>query len=516
MKKTIILGSLFLFSLVALTGCDKFLDVEPDNRTNVDSAQKVRDLLVNAYSQFHPVFLFEHRTDNYMDNGPLYSPGGANVRRNYFWESVEETDINENSQGIWQGYYSAIANANLALQSIEELGTTPDLLPYKGEALLARAYSHFVLATIYCQAYSPSTADSELGIPYITEIERTIDAKYERGTLAETYAAIEKDLLEGLPLIEDDAYTIPSYHFNMRAANSFAAKFYLYKEDFSKAKAYADKALGENAASFLFDYNNITETVGADLESWTTEFTRYDRPSNFLIIPVIDSFFYDSAMAPRYGHSEEIASGQTFSSKGPWSTSGPEGAVTGLPVFQPLLVGESYSQRTARYYLFLEYTDRIAGIGYAHAVYMPFNGNETLLYRAEAETMLGAYDEAAADLKLWYESFGAPAKPYTKEDISAYYQAVTDASLPVVKPLHPKFALEEGMQTNMIQAVLHARRIDTFETGQRWEDIKRYGIEITHNVVGGEPMTLTVNDHRRAIPIPTILVTAGVEQNPGY
>ena len=28
------------------------------------------------------------------------------------------------------------------------------------------------------------------------------------------YEMIEKDLLEGLPLIEDKAYTVPKYHFN--------------------------------------------------------------------------------------------------------------------------------------------------------------------------------------------------------------------------------------------------------------------------------------------------------------
>lgn len=87
-----------------------------------------------------------------------------------------------------------------------------------------------------------------------------------------------------------------------------------------------------------------------------------------------------------------------------------------------------------------------------------------------------------------------------------------NAGSPVTKPLNPKSALDDETQTLMIQAVLHARRIETLENGQRWENIKRYCIEITHNVVNGQPITLTVDDPRRAIPI--LNVAAGVEQNP--
>ena len=58
-------------------------------------------------------------------------------------------------------------------------------------------------------------------------------------------------------------------------------------------------------------------------------------------------------------------------------------------------------------YLF-EYTDRVAMIGYAHAVYPAFTMEEVLLTRAEAYTMLSEYDLAAADLTTYVHSIIRP------------------------------------------------------------------------------------------------------------
>jgi hypothetical protein len=72
----------------------------------------------------------------------------------------------------------------------------------------------------------------------------------------------------------------------------------------------------------------------------------------------------------------------------------------------------------------------------------------------------------------------------------------------------------------MLQAVLGFRRIETLQTGLRWFDIKRYGIEIVRRVIGadGKPAKLVdvlkVNDPRRAVQIPSKVVAAGLEANP--
>lgn len=157
----------------------------------------------------------------------------------------------------------------------------------------------------------------------------------------------------------------------------------------------------------------------------------------------------------------------------------------------------------------------------------PFTVDRVLLWRAEARVMLSDFDGAASDLSAWYVSKKGQAA--TAQQISDYYNVVINPTDPddvreamirkqetVSKPLHPKFDIAAGMQTNMMHAVLHARRILSMHDGTRWDDIKRYGIEITHKLYTGETMTLKTDDHRRALQIPASILSVGVEPNPGY
>ena len=45
---------------------------------------------------------------------------------------------------------------------------------------------------------------------------------------------INIDIEEGLPLINNDIYDVPSYHFNQRASYAFAARFNLFYEKWEK------------------------------------------------------------------------------------------------------------------------------------------------------------------------------------------------------------------------------------------------------------------------------------------
>ena len=124
--KKFITYSLAVLSLVGgLTSCDKFLDKLPDNRTELNSTEKIQKLLVSAYASRTYVRFFEYASDNCE----LYSEGNKNTSRlieqNYNWEPIEEAD-NESNVNTWQAYYNMIATANAA----------PRLLPSR--ALLRR------------------------------------------------------------------------------------------------------------------------------------------------------------------------------------------------------------------------------------------------------------------------------------------------------------------------------------------------------------------------------------------
>ena len=72
----------------------------------------------------------------------------------------------------------------------------------------------------------------------------------------------------------------------------------------------------------------------------------------------------------------------------------------------------------------------------------------------------------------------------------------------------------------MYLCILAAKRVESLGLGQRWFDVKRFGIEIHRRSMDmtGKPMTLTdsmpVDDPRRAMQLPVRVIAAGVTPNP--
>ncbi|MFT3751769.1 MAG: hypothetical protein QM800_02465 [Paludibacter sp.] len=67
-----------------------------------------------------------------------------------------------------------------------------------------------------------------------------------------------------------------------------------------------------------------------------------------------------------------------------------------------------------------EYTDKVAGIGYAHVIRAEFTAEETLLCRAEALVFLNRIPEAVNDLQVWNKSHLAPGD-LTEDLIRSFY-----------------------------------------------------------------------------------------------
>ena len=55
----------YILFLLALAGCDSFLDKMPDNRTEIDNQQKIRALLTSAYPATDYMLLTEFMSDNF-------------------------------------------------------------------------------------------------------------------------------------------------------------------------------------------------------------------------------------------------------------------------------------------------------------------------------------------------------------------------------------------------------------------------------------------------------------------
>jgi hypothetical protein len=516
-------------ALLMLASCEKFLDTLPDNRAEVNTEAKVTSLLVSAYPDHSPIVLMEMGTDNIADNGPLYN-NGVSQKELYLWQDVS-TESNDDPKGVWQAHYNAIASANQALQSISDLGNPSSLAPQKAEALLCRAYSMFILSNMFCLSYNPSSADKDLGLPYPTAPETTVDVKYERGTMNELYTKINDDIEAALPNISDDIYSVPKYHFNRKAAYAFAARFNLYYMKYDKVVKYATEALGNKPADVL---RNLPAIMGLGRTDASNVYIDASNSANLLILPAYSLaariITGTSSSYRRYHHNTYVASYETFWPKGPWGTAG---STNNFLYYSHKVYGQSYSDALPKIDEHFEYTDKTGGTGFAHIVDVPLTTNETLLCRAEAYIMKKEYDNALKDLNLWMQANCYPTitvssktqtlPTLTLDYLKTFYDAIPYATVPfttdkersIKKTLHPLgFTVEAGDQENLIQCLLHFRRIETLHTGQRWCDLKRYGIEFSHNVDGAEPVVFKTGDLRGAIQLPSDVITAGLTANP--
>ena len=531
-KNIIYKGSLMLASVAILASCADQLDTLPDNRTTLDTPKKIAGLLVTAYPDRTPTLFNEWMSDNTDYMGAQNSQGNRGGDQYFFWQEQTEGG-NDSPEQVWMLYYEGIYKANEALAAIEDQGGPKNdiLRNSKGEALLIRAYDHFILANEFCRPYNGKTSTKDAGLYYATGIADFSAAAEQsnRGTVADVYAKIAADIEAGIPLL-NDTYEVPKYHFNKQAAYAFATRFYLYYEKWEKAKEYADKLLGSNPAASLRDYRALQAMPLSKSEQAVKIAEAYCSASadcNLLVQTSVSNA--GMALGPwliskRYTLTNYLSETELFNSNNIWGTS------SNL-IWKPFTVnsGESNFALLMKLPREFEIRNTTTGSGYLRTLNVDFTMDEALLNRAEAEIMLGQNDAACADMTIWMKNFFNTNVTLTPTSVQTYFKTVpyayADAAKMVPsfkKHISPRFTIdaEGSVQESLLQCLLNFRRIETVHQGMRWMDIRRYNIEIPRRLIGanGKPSKnldwLEKDDPRQVVQIPQSIREAGVAGNP--
>ena len=531
-KNIIYKGSLMLASVAILASCSDQLDTLPDNRTTLDTPKKIAGLLVTAYPDRTPTLFNEWMSDNTDYMGAQNSQGNRGGDQYFFWQEQTEGG-NDSPEQVWMLYYEGVYKANEALAAIEDQGGPKNdiLRNSKGEALLIRAYDHFILANEFCRPYNGKTSTKDAGLYYATGIADFSAAAEQsyRGTVADVYAKIAADIEAGIPLL-NDTYEVPKYHFNKQAAYAFATRFYLYYEKWEKAKEYADKLLGSNPAASLRDYRALQAMPLSKSDQAVKIAEAYCSASadcNLLVQTSVSNA--GMALAPwliskRYTLTNYLAETELFQSNNIWGTS------SNL-IWKPFTVNQGESNFALLMKLPREFEIRntTTGSGYLRTLNVDFTMDEALLNRAEAEIMLGQNDAACADMTIWMKNFFNTNVTLTPTSVQTYFKTVpyayADAAKMVPsfkKHISPRFTIdvEGSVQESLLQCLLNFRRIETVHQGMRWMDIRRYNIEIPRRLIGanGKPSKnldwLEKDDPRQVVQIPQSIREAGVAGNP--
>jgi hypothetical protein len=469
-----------------LLSCNKALDVLPDNRAQANTPQAVTELLVTAYPEGNYMAFCEAMSDNVGDNRGAGVEKPENTRP-YFW-GEPTTREEDTPEGYWASCYAAIAAANHALEIIRQAGDTREFAAQKGEALLARAYAHFMLVNLFAKPYDPATAGSDPGIPYVTEPEKVVLKKYTRGTVKSVYDNIERDLIAGLPLVSNQAYAVPRFHFTKSSAYAFATRFYLFKEEPAKAIEHANRVFPDN--NFLSNMRPWTTTYAnstvSELEAQYTRSTEkanlllketaslwarnYDRYRFSLTANIFDEIFRSNPTGGEWIYLERTLVNGSI--------------VYYIPKFREHFVRESINANT----------------GFPYTTLPLFTTEEALLNRAEAYVLLGQFDLALKDLNVFYsariKNYNPSQHTVTLNKLGQYYRTNN--------------AVIAGLL-----AVLDCKRAEFVHEGLRWFDIRRYGIPVEHPLSTGQTLTLPAEDPRRVLQLPReAAALAGLPLNP--
>lgn len=476
--------------------CSDFLSEEPDSRTQLDSPEKIRELLVNAYPSASYFVFTELMSDNVGDSRRTDNDA-LDTRTYYLWGDERQESIDSPAE-FWESSYSAIAHANQALKAIEELGSPSSTDPQKGEALLARAYNHFMLLNVFAEAYDPSTASDKMGIPYMDKVEENLLVYYKRNSIEEVYDMVESDIIEGLKLVSNK-YKQPKYHFTPEAGRALAVRFYTYKGDWDKVLEYSEY-LGDFPVEKLRDYSNYS---GLAFEEQGQLYGSAKENANLLIAGQrtrLEYKFLGFASSSRFGLSYDQAMEMLRNN--------PYNRAWGYTIIG---AGNDVYMYT-KFFEYFYYTNQSAGIGQPYVNVVLLGNDETYLSRIEATAMKGDYDKAVKMIAHFvkYKTLGFVEGSESTVTLQTILNLVPNAD-----DLDPYYGFSDNTQARLVKYVAELRRREMGQEGARWFDNKRFNMEIVHRMlIEGTEHILTSKDPRKAVQVPSSVLNYGIEPNP--
>lgn len=477
MKNIILILGIFI-SVGAFTSCDSFLDQAPDDRMTIKTLDDVDAVMAEAYDKRRTYCGLHFATD---DAGPTTGVNTSYPILNdiYSWkkEITDETH-QDNPASFWRVSYASIANSNLVLESIGKMSETEQnsqfAMALKAEALITRAYHHFMLLNTFAKPYNATTANTDKGIPYVIELEKKLIQDYERGTVESTYAKVIEDYEAGIQLMEKSltSFNKNKYRVTIPTAYAIGGRIYLWRnkdqQDNEKSKTYAAKAIEAHGGVVMMrkwsDYKNdergIVDANQAEV-GWVQNFATWITANNIYQITIST---YNSVKEPSALGKDLRDNGIRYTKDG--------------DIYIPSYYFATIDRQVANDL---------------------FPLSESLLNKIEAEVRLDDFVAAKADMNSFLSSNHDAPLDFTDQDLIDTYSTVGET------PLTAKEA--------WIQFLLSERRRQFHMKGMRWFDIHRYQINIKHRLQDGTLLQLQEELPHFAFEIPQSAINTGLPKN---
>lgn len=275
MKKILIMA---LSAILLLGACDEKLDIVPKGQTTLSTVDDL-ELLLNQEYDLNTLpssdlgMICNESLGNTLANVQemLSQPNTLDYANMAYDETVDRATLTQNDPR-YEAIYKYINYMNVILDKIDDAtGDNSKKPTIKAQALVLRAYFHYLAANIYAAQYDAATASSLGGIAYVDDADAS--TQKSKLTLQECYdkmlADCTDDIISLLP-----AQAADGFHASQATGYAIRAKILFQMKRYAEALPYAQKALELNGK--IEDRSSVAETM-----SWTLD---EDNPYNYLAI----------------------------------------------------------------------------------------------------------------------------------------------------------------------------------------------------------------------------------------
>jgi hypothetical protein len=241
--------SILLAALVCVVSCKKLDQTPPDRlsttifwKSAADADLALTGLYNTLYAPAADNYISQYAPfwwDNYSDNSySQHNIAGA--------QNALISGLNANSDGFARSYYTnnyiAIAATNSFLANVGKVLSGDKLKQYKGEAFFLRGFNYFSLAQLYGN------------VPVVTADPFTIDykSKMAKSPRADVLKQVEKDLDSAIASLPPVKYT--TGHAVKATAQGYKVRLLLFQKRYAEAAALAGTIISDQLFSLNQNY----------------------------------------------------------------------------------------------------------------------------------------------------------------------------------------------------------------------------------------------------------------------
>lgn len=507
MKKRNILytlaGSILL--LLSTASCSDFLEPKSPNEYVPKDANALQELLIGAaYPTAYGGNRFLTFVDCFSDDWQFHKLDASfaddDIGREtalqalFTWQP--DMFITMETQGysynnIWQGYYKYILGTNAVLDYIGDVKGTDEEKNYViAQALALRGFYYFMLVNHFGAPYNYDK--DALGVPL--KLESKLNAEDEvlipRNTVGEVYKQVLADLNEAercfLTLPKAKQYQL-DYMMNLPAVQLLKSRLFLYMENWAEAAKYANKVITDWNFSLL-DLNNLPEP------------TKKEPYYNFVSPDSPEAIWFFGNIDDLAGINESVA----------LEIEGPSGKSVYRDVFiasDELLNSFEENDLRKDNYIVKEFDNTNTEFLDSYSVYGKFKiSSKGAPQSGESFALALRLSEAYLNL--------AEASALNQQEGTALNAMKTLLEKRYKTDTYQQPANLTG--ETLVNFIRNERRKELCFEGQRWFDLRRYGMPSFSRMWAKKIYTLKKNDPSYTMPIPEEVLreNSSLEQNP--